>query len=67
MTWEEDTLVERLRHLFRSRRNAQSDNDPQRRRSNRMRYFLSAFGSTHWADRVEGPRIPRARHGNVAL
>ena len=56
MTWEEDTIVERLRQLFRSRGNAQPDNDAQRMRSNRMRHFLTAFGATHWAERVEGRR-----------
>lgn len=58
MTWEEDTLVERLLHLFRSHatENAQADNDRQRMRSNRMRSFLSVFGARHWAERVEGRR-----------
>jgi hypothetical protein len=57
MTWEEDTLVERLRQLFRSRfRTAKQDTEAQRRRSNRMRYFLTVFGSVHWAERVEGRR-----------
>ncbi len=51
------TLMDRLRQLFRSRiRSAQADNDAQRRRSNRMRYFLTVFGSQHWAERVEGRR-----------
>jgi len=67
MSWEEDPPVERLLHLFRARANTQSDSDPQRRRSNRMRYFLTVFGSTHWADRVDGRRLPPARSGNVAL
>jgi hypothetical protein len=58
MTWEEDTLVERLLRLFRASRaeSTQADNDPQRRRSNRMRYFMSAFGAAHWAERTEGRR-----------
>jgi hypothetical protein len=59
--------MDRLRQLFRSRvSSAQADNDVQRRRSNRMRYFLTAFGSQHWAERVDGRRIP-ARRGNIAL
>jgi len=67
VTWEEDTLMDRLRQLFRSRASsAQADNEVQRRRSNRMRYFLTAFGSQHWAERVDGRRIP-ARRGNIAL
>jgi hypothetical protein len=67
MSWEEETLVGRLQQLFRQRVNAQPDNDPQRRRSNRMRYFFTVFGSTHWADRVQGRRIPLARHGQIVL
>ena len=67
MTWEEDTLMDRLRQLFRSRvSSAQADNEVQRRRSIRMRYFLTVFGSQHWAERVDGRRVP-ARHGNIAL
>jgi hypothetical protein len=65
MTWEEDTLMDRLRQLFRSRGTHRS-NEAQRTRSNRMRYFLTVFGSQHWADRVDGRRIP-ARRGNIAL
>jgi hypothetical protein len=59
MTWEEETHVNHLRQLFRSRgiENAQHDNEAQRRRSNRIRNFLTAFGSTHWAERVEDRRI----------
>jgi hypothetical protein len=58
MTWEEDTLVERLLRFFRSHaaESAQADDDAQRRRSNRMRYFLDVFGATHWAERTGGRR-----------
>ena len=59
MSWEEeDTIMDRLRELFRSRRSniKQADNETQRRRSNRMRYFLTVFGSQHWAERVGGRR-----------
>jgi hypothetical protein len=58
MTWEEDPLVERLLRLFRSRgtENAQADNEAQRRRSDKLRYFLTAFGAAHWAERIEGRR-----------
>jgi hypothetical protein len=67
MTWEEDTLMDRLRQLFRSRANsAQAGRDALRIRSNRMRYFLTVFGTQHWAERVDGRRIP-ARRGNIAL
>ena len=66
MTWEEDTTVERLRRLFRAQENARPRNEAQRIRSNRIRYFFTAFGSQHWAERVEGRRTP-ARRGNIAL
>ena len=67
MTWEEDTFMDRLRQLFRTRvTTVERDTEAQRRRSNRMRYFLTVFGSQHWAERVDGRRIP-ARRGNVAL
>jgi hypothetical protein len=66
MTWEEDTLMDRLRRLFRSRQSSPQDSEAQRRRSNRMRYFLTVFGSQHWAERVDGRRVP-ARRGNIAL
>jgi len=68
MSWEEDTIMERLRQLFRSRGtpNAQPDYEAQRRRSNRMRYFLTTFGSAHWAERVEARRA-LARRGNIVL
>lgn len=58
MTWEEETLMDRLRQLFRARINTQADLEAQRRRSNRMRYFLTVFGAHHWAERVEGPSDP---------
>jgi hypothetical protein len=66
MTWEEDTLMDRLRQLFRARGTNPRSNEAQRTRSNRMRYFLTVFGSQHWAERVDGRRIP-ARRGNIAL
>jgi hypothetical protein len=66
MTWEEDTLMDRLRQLFGSRRNVRPESEAQRTRSNRMRYFLTVFGTQHWAERVDGRRIP-ARRGNIAL
>ncbi len=66
MTWEEDTLMDRLRHLFRLRRSSGPHTDAQRRRSNRMRYFLTVFGAQHWAERVDGRRVP-SRRGNIAL
>jgi hypothetical protein len=54
MTWEEDTIVERLLQLFRrgGTDKAQRDNDARRNRSDRIRYFLTVFGATHWAERV---------------
>lgn len=66
MTWEEDTLMDLLRRLFRPRRHQRLDAEAERRRSNRMRYFLTVFGAQHWAERVDGRRIP-ARRGHIAL
>lgn len=69
MSWEEESYMDRLRHLIRPRATEgdRVDSEAQRRRSNRMRYFLTVFGSTHWAERVEGRRIPLARRGQIAL
>jgi hypothetical protein len=69
MTWEEDTQVERLLHLFRPHgtENTPAENDARRNRSDRMRYFLTVYGAAHWADRVGGGGIQLARRGNVAL
>ena len=66
MSGEEATVVVRVRQLVRSRANAQPDNE-QLRRSNRMRYFLTAFGMTHWAERVDRRRIALTRRGVAAL
>ena len=54
MTWEEDTIVKRLLELLdpRATARAQKDNDARRNRSDRIRYFLTVFGATHWAERV---------------
>ena len=58
MSWEEDTVMDRLRQLFRARRTdiKQPDDETQRRRSNRLRYFLTVFGAQHWAERIERRR-----------
>jgi hypothetical protein len=53
MTWEEDTLVEKLRDVLRTRADVVSREAEERRgRTERMRYFLMAWGATHWPDRV---------------
>jgi hypothetical protein len=67
MTWEEDSIMERLRHLLHGRSDRHADLDARRKRSNRMRYFLTVFGATHWADRVDGRRAQIARRGHIAL
>jgi hypothetical protein len=58
MSWEEATVMDRIRQLFRSRRidSKQPNVETQRRRSNRMRYFLTVFGAEHWAERIQGRR-----------
>jgi hypothetical protein len=67
MSWEEDTLVEGIRHLLRPRTSTQAGAEAQRRRDKSMRQFLSVFGATHWAERVEPRRNPIARRGHIAL
>lgn len=67
MSWEEDTQMEGIRHRLRPQTNARADAEAQRKRHERMRQFLTVFGSTHWADRVEGRRYPVARRGHIAL
>jgi len=66
MTWEEETTpMGRLRQLFRSGvKTREPDNEAHRRRSNRMRYFLTVFGAQHWAARVEGRGV--SGRGNTA-
>jgi ligand-binding SRPBCC domain-containing protein len=61
MTWEEDTRVERLRQLLRSWSITQQDNEARRKRSSRIRDFLTVFGSQHWAERIEARRLPPQR------
>jgi hypothetical protein len=61
MTWEEDTRVEHLRQLLRSWSIARADNEARRRRSNRIRDFLTVFSSEHWVGRVAARRLPPQR------
>jgi hypothetical protein len=65
MTWEEDMLVEKTRdgrhpHAF-------SEADSRRKRSLRIRYFLTVFGATHFAERIDGRRLAIPRRGHIAL
>jgi hypothetical protein len=64
MTWEEETLVGKLQSLFRSR---DDQNEQRRKRSKRMRYFLTVWGAIHWAERVERRRAALARRGHISL
>ena len=66
MSWEEDPSMERLSDLLRPHGNRYSEVEARRKRSKRLRYFLTVFGAMHWADRVE-PRRPIARRGRIAL
>ena len=66
MSWEEDLSMERLRDLLRPHGYPYSEADARRKRSKRLRYFLTVFGAMHWADRVE-PRRRIARRGRIAL
>jgi hypothetical protein len=64
MTWEEETLVGKLQSFFRSRA---EQNEQRRKRSKRMRYFLTVWGAMHWAERVERRRTALARRGHISL
>ena len=66
MSWEEDPSMERLRDLLRPHGYPYSEADARRKRSKRLRYFLTVFGAMHWADRVESRRRI-ARRGRIAL
>jgi hypothetical protein len=66
MSWEEDPTVERPRELLRPRGHLYSDAEARRKRSKRLRNFLTVFGAMHWAERV-GTRRPVSRRGRVAL
>ena len=66
MSWEEDPTVERLSDVLRPHGSPHSEAEARRKRSKRLRYFLTVFGALHWADRVE-PRRPIARRGRIAL
>jgi hypothetical protein len=65
MTWEEDTNVEKLRDLFRTRADLYLEGEQDRRRTERMRDFLMAWGATYWPDRV-GDRAPTWRGAGAA-
>jgi hypothetical protein len=63
MTWEE-TLVEKLQWLSRPRAD---QTDERRKRSKRLRHFLTVWGALHWAERVDRRRILPARRGHISL
>jgi hypothetical protein len=64
MTWEEEMLMDRRQGPLRSK----GDPDEKRRkRSKRLRYFLTVWGAKHWAERVDGRRIVPARRGHISL
>ena len=52
MTWEEDTLVERLIRMLRERFSPVARPDVRRARSARLRYFIASWAASHWAERV---------------
>jgi hypothetical protein len=66
MSWEEDPTVERLRELLRPRAHLHNDAEARRKRSERLRRFLTVFSAMHWAERV-GTRRPVSRRGRIAL
>ncbi|HEV8536109.1 MAG TPA: hypothetical protein VGR87_10395 [Candidatus Limnocylindria bacterium] len=66
MTWEEEPIVERIRDLFRPHGYPYTDREARRKRSKRLRYFLTVFGAIHWAERIE-PRRSLQRQGRIVL
>jgi len=52
MTWEEESLVERLIGLLRALTHPAQTSAAARRRSDWIRYFLVAWGARHWAERL---------------
>ena len=64
VTWEDETLVGKLQSLLRSRND---QNEQRRKRSKRLRYFLTVWGAMHWAERVERGRAALARRGHISL
>jgi len=52
MTWEEDTLVERLIRMLRERFSPVARLDVGRARSARLRYFIASWAASHWSERV---------------
>ncbi len=66
MSWEEAPSVEGFRDVLRPHGYSYSEAEARRKRSKRLRYFLTVFGAMHWADRVE-PRRRIARRGRIAL
>jgi len=68
MSWEESLGVDRIRGLFRPRGAAAAEADGDRKRSKRLRYFLTVWGAMHWSERVEWRRrLGLPRRGNIAL
>jgi hypothetical protein len=65
MTWEDRTPMEWVKRLV--RRDALTDGEAERKRSRRLRYFLTVWGAMHWADRVDRRRPLVARRGRIAL
>jgi hypothetical protein len=55
-----------MKDLVRPRGYPHSATEALRKRSRRMRSFLTAFGTKHWADRITARRRI-SRRGRVAL
>jgi len=52
MSWEEDTLVQRLIRMLRERFSPVARLDGRRARSTRLRYFIASWAASHWSERV---------------
>jgi hypothetical protein len=68
MSWEEPFQMDRIRDLFRPHGHGVTAEETDRKRSKRLRYFLTVWGAMHWAERVEWRRrLGLPRRGNIAL
>ena len=68
MSWENTIGIERFRDLFRPHGYPHPSAEGERKRSKRLRYFLTVWGAMHWAERVEWRRrLGLPRRGNIAL
>ena len=68
MSWEDTFNLDRIREHFRPHGSPYMPEEASRKRSKRLRYFLTVWGAMHWGERVEWRRrLGLPRRGNIAL